>query len=74
MLSTQFIYDIVDYDYVNIMSTVLTNKRKTNKNVEFVAKISKFSGDRRVICIPNYMVEKLTNLEGKHIRVTLEDL
>ena len=58
------------------MSTaVLTNKKqqKANKNIEFVAKISKFSGDRRVICIPNYMVEKLANLEGKHIKVTLED-
>lgn len=49
------------------MSTISLTKN------EFIGKLSKFSKDRKVICIPNYMMDKLKDLEGKHIKVTIEE-
>lgn len=53
--------------YSKQMSTISLTKN------EFIGKLSKFSKDRKVICIPNYMMDKLKDLEGKHIKVTIEE-
>ena len=40
---------------------------------DFIGKISKLGKGRRVICIPIYLIDRLEDLEGKHLKITLEE-
>ena len=40
---------------------------------DFIGKISKYSKGCKVICIPSYLVDRLGDLEGKHLKITLEE-
>jgi hypothetical protein len=42
--------------------------------IEFIGKISKFTGNRKVICIPNYVLEKLSDIDfTKHFTIKIEE-
>jgi len=44
------------------------------KPIEFVGKISKFTGDRKVICIPGYITERLpATSRNQHFRIRIEE-
>jgi hypothetical protein len=63
--------------YIAIMSTIgrpmLTKLEQ--QPIEFIGKISKFTKDRRIICIPNHILEKFSDSDRiSHYRIRLEKL